>query len=255
MLEVRVIPCLQLSENCLVKTIQFKNPQYIGDPLNTCRIFNELEVDEMIILDIRATLEHRKYDLLKLKNIASECFMPLAYGGGITTIEDARKIFSLGFEKIIINSSLYQDEGNLVKIISNEFGSQSVIASIDVKKDFLGRYRVYSNSGTIKQKITLKEAIKMVEKLGAGEIMLTNISLEGTWKGFDIELIRKVSEHTILPLIVHGGAGCKKDVEDAINLGRASGVALGNMVVYQKKGMGVLINYSHDYSFLDNTSD
>lgn len=248
MFENRVMPCLQLLDESLVKTVQFGKYSYIGDPLNTCRIFNELEVDEMIILGIRVTQNNERPDFSFLRKMSSECFMPLSYGGGIKTLRDAKEIFSSGFEKIVINSILFEDIG-LIKQIVDIYGSQSVIASIDIKKNIFGKYIIYSRSGMKKESVELEEWVEMVQEAGAGEIMLTDISAEGTWKGFDIPLIQKVAHISDIPLIVHGGAGCRKDVEDAVNVGGASAVALGSMVVFQQKGMGVLINYDHDYQF------
>lgn len=248
MLENRVIPCLQLLGTNLVKTVKFGKYTYIGDPLNTCRIFNELEVDEMVLLDIRATVTHKQPNFEYLRRMASECFMPLAYGGGIKSIEEVRKLFYIGFEKVIINSALYENI-DLVSRIADLYGSQSVVASVDVKRSILGRYKVYSHSGQKQEKVELYEWLRSLEAAGAGEILLTNISLEGTWQGFDIELVKSVSNMLSIPLIIHGGAGSKKDVEDAVNMGGASAVGLGSMVVFQHKDMGVLVNYPHGYCF------
>jgi len=248
MLKNRVIPCLLLHNGSLVKTIQFGKYSYIGDPLNTCRIFNELEVDEMSIIDISASKHRQTPNFEILQELTNECFMPLSYGGGISSVEQVKKIFFIGFEKVIVNSSLYRDI-TLLEKIANTFGSQSVIAGIDVKKNILGKYVLYSNGGLKKEKENLLNWIKILQDSGAGEIFLTNISLEGTWKGFDIDLIKQVTESVSIPVIIHGGAGNKKDVEDAVNIGHASAVALGSMVVYQNKDMGVLINYNNRYDF------
>ena len=248
MLQSRVIPCLLLNNGSLVKTVQFGKYSYIGDPLNTCRIFNELEVDEMSIIDISAAKNRGEPNYNLLQGLANECFMPLSYGGGISNVEQAKKIFFMGFEKIIINSSLYTDISILEKI-ANIFGSQSVIAGVDVNKNIFGKYMLYSNGGKKKEKNDLIEWTKKLQDNGAGEILLTNISLEGTWKGFDINLIQQVTRNVNIPVIIHGGAGCKKDVEEAVNLGKASAVSLGSMVEYQNTDMGVLINYSREYDF------
>ncbi len=249
MFEKRVIPCLQLVNNSLVKTVNFKNNyRYIGDPLNTCRIFNELEVDEMIILDIRASIEGREPDYNLLARLAGECFMPLAYGGGINRFDQAKKIFSLGYEKVIINTSLYNDL-TLLKELSGVFGSQSIVASIDTKKNIFNRYDVFSHSGTKREKKDLFEWIKAIQIFGAGEIMITDIDREGTWKGLNIDLLQKIVKTSRVPIIAHGGAGSKSDIEDAVNIANVSAVAVGSMVVYQEKDMGVLINYPQDYHF------
>lgn len=242
MLRVRVIPCLQLINDSLVKSVKFGRIGYIGDPVNTVRIFNELEVDELVFIDIRASMEGRSPNYEILAQIAEECFMPLSYGGGITNIEMAGNVFSLGFEKIILNSSSLSIP-SLVTAISRVYGSQSVVVAIDVRKNFWGKYEVFSHSGTLNHRISPVEWVKRVENLGAGEILLTSIDREGTWTGFDTELVRLVSEASSLPVIAHGGAGSIEDIRNAVTCGRASAVALGSMVVYQKKGLGVLVNF------------
>lgn len=242
MLEPRLIPCLLIDKGGLVKTTKYQKPIYLGDPVNTCRIFNELEVDEICIMDIRATLEKRGPDFQLLAEIANECFMPLAYGGGIFNLSQVERLFSIGFEKVILNSALFSNQDQVEKIVS-KFGSQAVVASVDVRKSFFGKYEIYSNSGTIKQDKPLLDWIIELERLGVGEILLNNIDKEGTWEGIDIKLIKMVSGASRLPLIAHGGAGSSEDIVAAIKEGEASAVGLGNMVVYQKKGMGVLINF------------
>lgn len=246
MLRKRIIPCLLLREGTLVKTVKFGKYQYVGDPLNTCRIFNELEVDEMMILDIMASKNNREPDFKLLQKLTSECFMPLSYGGGIKNILQAQNIFSIGFEKIVINSSLFNNI-HLIKEIVDLYGSQSLVVAIDIKKNLFGKYEVYSYSGTIKEEVKLLDWVQKVEEAGAGEILLTNISREGTWDGFDIDILKKITEKVTIPVIAHGGAGCRKDIEEAAKLGGASAIALGNMVVFQNKDMGVLINYSNNY--------
>lgn len=248
MLENRVIPCLQLYNNCLVKTTNFDKPQYIGDPLNTCRIFNELEVDEMVIVDIRSTVNDKNPNYKLLEKMTCECFMPLTYGGGIKTFEHAANIFKIGFEKVIINSAAY-DNYKLIYDISNVYGAQSIILGVDYRKTVFKGIQLFSKSGTVKEKIDIISHMERAIENGAGEVLLTNIDREGTWKGFDIENIKTICASVDVPVIVHGGAGSDEDVEAAVNVGGASAVALGNMVVYQKKGMGVLVNYHHDYTF------
>lgn len=246
MIKTRIIPCLLLRDGALVKTVKFGKFQYVGDPLNTCRIFNELEVDEMMILDIMASRHNREPDYGLLQKLTSECFMPLSYGGGIKSFEQAKKIFSMGFEKIVINSSLFNGL-DLLQEIADVYGSQSLIVSIDIKKNLFGKYDVYSNSGSKKEDVKLLDWVEKVEAAGAGEILLTNISREGTWSGFDAEIIKKVSEKIMIPVVAHGGAGCEKDIKEAVRYGGASAVALGSMVVFQNKDMGVLINYNNNY--------
>lgn len=242
MLRTRIIPTLLLRNESLVKTVRFGKFTYVGDPCNTVRIFNELEVDELIFLDITATREQRSPNLTLLSDIADECFMPLAYGGSIRTLDDAKSVFDIGFEKIAINSYALENP-SFIEQISTLYGNQAVIVSVDVKKNFWNDYRVRSHSGTKRTKYTPLEWAKAVEALGAGEILLTNIDREGTWAGFDLDLLRTISEAVDIPVIAHGGAGNITHISDAVHVGKASAVALGSMVVFQKKGMGVLINF------------
>lgn len=242
MLQTRIIPCLQLRGESLVKTIQFNKFGYIGDPLNTVKIFNDLYVDELVFLDITATIEKRPPNLKILSEIADECFMPLGYGGGINNVNQAEQVFKIGFEKMILNSAPFYDL-KLISDIAKIYGSQAVVVAVDVKKNFWGKYEVYSNSGKINQKKEPKEWVKMVEDAGAGEILLTNIDREGTWKGIDTELVSGVADSTQLPLIAHGGVNSIENIAQAVKVGKASAVALGNLVVYQGKDLGVLINF------------
>lgn len=242
MLKTRVIPCLLLQNESLVKTIKFDKYNYIGDPINTIRIFNELEVDELIFLDITATRENRKPNFAMLADIANECFMPLAYGGGIKNTEDAKRILNIGLEKIAINS--YAVENPLfVTELANISGSQSVIVSIDAKKNFLGKYEVYTNGGKKKHKLDPVEWAKELEERGAGELLITSMDREGTWTGYDIELITKITSVVKIPVIAHGGAGKIEHIGEAVKKAGASAVALGNMVVYQGKNLGVLVSF------------
>jgi cyclase len=242
MLRTRVIPALLLRNESLVKTIRFGEYTYIGDPCNTVRIFNELEVDELIFLDITATHDKRSPNFKVLTDIANECFMPLGYGGGIRTLDHAKKIFDIGFEKIVINSYSIIDP-EFISQLSRHYGSQAVIASIDVKKNIWGKYQVRTESGKKKSGLDPVEWAKEIESRGAGEILLTSIDCEGTWNGFDLNLIKAVSDAVKIPVIAHGGCGTVKNIGEVVNDANASAVALGSMVVFQKKGMGVLINF------------
>jgi cyclase len=241
MLQVRVIPCLLLKNKALVKTVKFKDPAYIGDPVNTVRIFNEEGVDELVFLDITATPENKKPPLDLIAQIASECFMPFAYGGGIRSVEDMRQIFGLGAEKIIINSNALEDP-SLVEKAAEIFGSQSVVVSLDVKKNLLGQYRVHTCCGRKATSLDPVEQAVQMEKRGAGEILLTSIDRDGTWSGYDLELVRRVASAVNIPVIACGGAGKVEDFGAAVKAG-ASAVAAGSMVVYQGKGFGVLVNF------------
>lgn len=242
MLRVRIIPALLLKDDALVKTVRFKNPGYIGDPINTVRIFNELEVDELTFLDISASPRRKDPNFRLLREIADECFMPLSYGGGIRDFDTAARIFDIGFEKVVLNTITHENP-QLITRLANHFGSQAVIVSIDVKKNFWGSYEVVTLSAS-KNTHTKPDAwAKMAESLGAGEILLTSVDREGTWSGFDVELTKRVSEAVDVPVIAHGGAGSVEHIGQVVRDGKASAVALGSMVVYQKKDMGVLVNF------------
>jgi imidazole glycerol-phosphate synthase subunit HisF len=242
MLRTRIIPCLQLIDQSLVKTVQFKKYNYIGDPINTVRIFNELEVDELCFLDIRATIEKRAPNFRILSEIANECFMPLSYGGGIRDTKTAQQILSIGFEKVVINSASF-DKPSLITDIAKYSGNQSIICSIDVKKNMWGKYIVYRNDGSLKTQIDpLEWAIEM-ENRGAGELLITSMNNDGTWNGFDLELTKKIAVAVSIPVIANGGAGKIEHVGEVVYKSLASAVALGSMVVYQQKDMGVLVNF------------
>ena len=242
MLRTRVIPCLLLRNESLVKTVRFGKFCYIGDPANTCRIFNELEVDELVFLDISASREGREPNYGVLADIANECFMPVAYGGGIASVAMCERILKLGIEKIVLNTHALLNPP-LITEIAKAFGSQSVIISIDVKTSFWGQQQCRGLSGKLNSKRSPVEWAKEVQDRGAGEILLTSIDREGTWSGFDIDLCRSVTDAVSIPVIVHGGAGTVQHMGEAVRAGHVSAVALGSMVVFQKKGMGVLVNF------------
>ena len=242
MLRTRVIPTLLLRDGSLVKTRRFGRFTYVGDPCNTVRIFNELEVDELTFLDITATREGRSPNLTLLADIANECFMPLGYGGGIRSIDDARAVLKIGFEKVIINSYAL-DNPALIAQLADHFGSQAVIVSIDVKRNFLGKPKVFTRSGTMNTGRDPTDWATEVAALGAGEILLTSIDREGTWTGFDVALVKAIADAVTVPVVAHGGAGHLRHITEVVKVGRASAVALGSMVVFQKKGMGVLVNF------------
>jgi imidazole glycerol-phosphate synthase subunit HisF len=241
-LRVRVIPCLLLRRGSLVKTVRFRNPVYIGDPINTVRIFNELEVDELAFLDISASLEERAPDLSALREIADECFMPLSYGGGIRDVATAERILATGFEKVIVNSAACENP-ELITELAKRFGSQAVVVSIDVARTAFGRYRVASRSATRGEPARPVEWAQEAERRGAGEILLTSVEREGTWQGFDVALTARVTAAVGVPVIAHGGAGSVGHIGEVVRSGGASAVALGSLVVYQNRGMGVLVNF------------
>jgi len=241
MLRIRIFPCLLLNNSALVKTIKFGNPQYIGDPINTVRIYNEMEVDELVFLDITATLKNKKPPFDIISQIAGECFMPFAYGGGIKDLKDIKKIFSLGAEKVVINSYAVKNP-RFISEAADLYGSQSIVVSIDVKKNVLGKYNLYSRSGKKPTKLDPVEFAVHMEEMGAGEIFLNSIDRDGTMDGYDIVLIKKVSEAISIPLIACGGAGKYEDIGKAVKAG-ASAVAAGSIFIYQGKNRSVLINF------------
>ena len=241
MLQTRVMPCLLLRNSRLVKTVKFKNPNYVGDPINAVKIYNEKEVDELIFLDITATVEKRKPNFKIISELASECFMPFSYGGGITNLEDMKTIFNLGVEKIAINSFAVQDPSFITKA-SERSGSQSIIVSIDVKKKKFGSYEVMTHSGTKGTNLDPVEWAIQVENLGAGELLLTSIDRDGTMEGYDLNIIRKITEAVTIPVVACGGAGKVEDFALAVQAG-ASAVAAGSIVVYHGSVQGVLINF------------
>ena len=242
MLRTRVMPCLLLQGESLVKTVKFKKLNYIGDAINTVRIFNQMEVDELIFLDIQATVERRKPPFEIIQDIASECFMPFAYGGGIRDLDDIKRIFSIGVEKIVINSYAYEHP-EFITLAADKFGSQSIIVSIDSKKNFWGKYEVFTQRGRKKTKMSPIEYAQKMERLGAGEIFINSIEKDGTWDGYDITLIQDVSAAVKIPVIACGGAGSIADLGKAVKEGGASAVAAGSLFVYQAKDLGVLINF------------
>jgi len=241
MLTTRVIPVLLKRRKALVKTIKFGKFNYIGDPLNTIQIFNNLEVDELVFLDITATKEDREPDYDLIEQMAAECFMPLAYGGGVKTVDQMKKIFSLGVEKIVICSEAFENP-DFIKEASSHFGAQSIVVSVDVKKNFWGKYEIATRSGTKKIAQDPVEFAENMEKMGVGEIFLNSIDEDGQMNGYDLDLIKMVSEKVTVPLIASGGAGVYEDLKKAVDAG-AQAVAAGSLFVYQNKNRQVLINY------------
>lgn len=237
----RIIPALLLNDGGLVKTIKFSNERYVGDPINAVRIFNVKEVDELVLLDIRRTQNRLEPAFDEIKQIVSEAFMPVGYGGGISSLKHIDKLFQIGVDKVILNTAAFENE-ELIYEASRIYGSQSIVVSIDVKKDLWGDYKIYTNSGTKKQKGDLLKTILHVQTLGAGEIILNSIDRDGTMQGYDLSLIKKVSSSLDIPLVAIGGAGSIQHLEEAIKNG-ASAVAAGSMFIYQGVHKAVLISY------------
>ena len=242
MLATRLMPCLLMSNGALVKTVRFKSPIYIGDPVNAVRIFNEKEVDELVLLDIEATTHKRGIDYETLEKVVGECFMPICYGGGVSSLEDMRRLFNIGIEKISLGAAAFENP-NLVRQASEEFGNQAIVVTLDVKKTLLGGYTVCTHQGSKDRRKNPIEAANHMEELGAGEILLYSIDRDGTWSGFDLKLINDVTNAVRMPVVVSGGAGSFEDVRIAVHKGGASAVAIGSMAVFQGKDLGVLIKF------------
>ena len=235
----RIIPSLLLDDQRLVKTIKFSHPNYLGDPINAVKIYNEKQVDELCILDISRNKTGINFELLQ--DIASEAFMPLSYGGGINDMEQVKKLFHIGFEKVIINSILYSHPDFVEKVVEYA-GSQSVVASIDYKKTLLNKQKCFSQCGRNKVDISPIDMAIRAEKMGVGEILLNSIDRDGMMNGYDLPVVREVSSRITIPLIACGGAGSLKDIKDVIDSG-ANAAAAGSLFVYYGDKKGVLINY------------
>ncbi len=234
------MPCLLFNGSSLVKTVRFSTPDYVGDPVNAIKIYNEKEVDELIFLDINATREKRKPYFDKIKKYASECFMPLTYGGGVSEIDDFKKLYSIGVEKVAVSSILFSHPKTVTDAVKL-FGSQAVVGVLNTKT-IAGKVQVYNHVGYNTTK-TIEEYIDHLQnEIGVGEILFQNVDLEGTWSGFNIDLMKKIIHASKVPVIVLGGAGNVDDIKNAYVNG-AQAVALGSMAVYQKKNMGVLIRF------------
>ena len=242
MISTRVIPCLLLQDRGLVKTINFRNPTYIGDPCNAIKIFNEKEVDELIFLDITATRKQREPSFKLISEIASECFMPFAYGGGIKCLDDMDRIFFSGAEKIVINSQAVLNP-MLIQQGAKKYGSQSIVVSIDIKKNFLGNYKIYSYYQSTNINIEPIQFAVQMQEYGAGELMVNSVDKDGTMKGFDLDLVKRISASVSIPVIACGGAGTLQHLKDAVQIGGASAVSAGSMFVFYGKHRAVLINY------------
>jgi len=242
MLENRIIPCLLIKNQGLVKTTRFKDPKYIGDPINAVRIFNEKEVDELIFLDITATLERRIPSTDLVAEISAECFMPLAYGGGVSSPKQMEQLLKAGAEKICINSASIVSP-LVVKEASDLFGAQAVIVSIDAKKKVFGGYEVYIQSGSKNTGIHPVEHAKRMEQLGAGEIFINSIDKDGTMSGYDIELVSMITQAVSVPVVACGGAGRITDFKEVVQKAGASAAAAGSFFVFHGPHRAVLISY------------
>ena len=244
---VRLMPVLLVSNGRLVKTVRFKNPVYVGDPVNTLRIFNEIGVDEVVVLDISASRKNRGPDINLVREMAEECFMPFTYGGGVTSLQQIDDLLVSGVEKVALRTSLVAGP-TLVTEGAQKFGSQAIVAAVDAVRtrsgepDSLVGYR-HRRTGIMPAILAAN-----AQSMGAGEIFLTSVDAEGSWRGFDFDLIRDVSEAVTIPLVAHGGGGSKEDVLSLACSSLVSGVALGSMSVFQNRGKGVLVNFP-DFNF------
>jgi imidazole glycerol-phosphate synthase subunit HisF len=241
MKRIRVIPALLIQDGGLVKSIKFKDHKYVGDPINAVRIFNEKEVDEIVVLDISATAHKKSPNISVIKEIASEAFMPLGYGGGITKLEEIKELIAAGVEKVILNTSAFENS-KLVSEGAKYVGSQSVVVSIDVKKNIWSKHRVFIRNGTKNTDIDPVQYARQMEQEGAGELLLNAIDRDGTFSGYDVDLIKSISFAVNIPVVAIGGAATVEDFTKAAQSG-ASAVSAGSMFVFQRPHRAVLISY------------
>jgi imidazole glycerol-phosphate synthase subunit HisF len=243
MLHPRIIPCLLIKNGGLVKTIKFSDPKYVGDPINAVKIFNEKEVDELIVLDIDATIENREPNYNMIKNLATECRMPLCYGGGVKAVDQVEKIISLGVEKVALSSAVWNNP-EIVKQASQVVGNQSIVVVMDVKKSrFLGKYEIRTHNGKKKAEMHPVDFALQVQKLGAGEIVINSIDNDGVMKGYDHDIVEKIREVINIPMTVLGGAGSLVDIKSLLNKFGIIGASAGSLFVFKGKYRAVLINY------------
>ncbi len=245
----RIMPCLLYDGTGLVKTVNFKNPTYIGDPINAIKIYNEKEVDELIVIDINASKEKRKPNFDKIADMASEAFMPFAYGGGVKAYEDFEKLYRLGVEKVIVNT-LIQENPNVIKKVIGQFGAQSVVGCIDFKKPIFGAKSPYSYGGHKIKMSLIEYAGYLAKEIGVGELMLQSADRDGTWEGYDDEIIVEILNSVDIPVIACGGCGNLTHLKNILYTSNANAAAIGSMAVYSKKGMGVLINFPNRESII-----
>ncbi|MDR6786145.1 cyclase [Pedobacter africanus] len=243
MLRSRITPCLLVHNKGLVKTVNFKDPKYVGDPINAVKIFNEKEVDELIVLDIDASVEGRGPDFELIKNLAVECRMPFCYGGGVTTASEAKKIINLGAEKVALSTTAIYNF-DMIKEIGKAVGIQSVVVVLDVKRTgIIKNYEIFTHNGKKATGIKLKDFIKKLNEIGVGEIIINSIDRDGKMEGFDFAMIDLVRENTDMPMTVLGGAGSLEDIKSVISKYKIIGVSAGSLFVFKGKYKAVLISY------------
>lgn len=242
MYRARVIPCLLIRGNGLVKTRRFKDPVYVGDPVNAMRVFNDKEVDEIVVLDIDASRLGREPNYELIAEMAGEAFMPLAYGGGVRRLDQIRQLIRSGIEKVVINSAATESVDVICRAVE-VFGSQAIVGAVDVKRNLLGGYRVVTKSATVDARVGLDEHIRNLIAAGVGEVFLNSVDRDGMMAGYDIPLIRSVSQNVRVPVVACGGAGTVEHLAQAVREGGASAVAAGSMFVFHGKHRAVLISY------------
>lgn len=242
MLRTRVIPCLLVRNGGLVKTVKFDDPTYVGDPINAVRIFNEKEVDELVFLDISASVEGHDPNIDMVRDIATEAFMPFGYGGGVATLEHIQKLTAMGAEKVIINSAAVA-RPDFIREAAETIGSQSVVVAIDVSRSLFGRYEVVTHSATRKTGLDPVEWAQAAQRAGAGEILVNSVERDGRMNGYDVALLKKISDAVQVPVVACGGAGKLEHFREAVVDGGASAVAAGSMFVFHGKHRAVLITY------------
>jgi imidazole glycerol-phosphate synthase subunit HisF len=238
----RIIPCLLYDGSGLVKTVKFKNPSYVGDPINAIKIYNDKEVDELILIDITASRQKRRPNFDRIADMAGEAFMPFAYGGGVKTFDDFARLYKIGVEKVVVNSLIQEDPGVIKKVIDS-YGAQAVVACLDFKKPLFGAKAPYSYLGHKIKYSLMDYAAYLACEIGVGELMLYSVDKDGTWEGFDYETTEQVLNSIDIPIIACGGCGSIDDLKKMLYTSNANAAAIGSMAVYSKKNMGVLINF------------
>lgn len=241
MLQTRVIPCLLLRGNGLVKTKKFRDAVYVGDPVNAVRIFSDKEVDEIIILDIDASREGREPNYELIAEMAGEAFMPMAYGGGVRRLEQIRRLIRSGVEKVVINT-LATESTDTIRAAADVFGSQAIVGAVDVRRKLFGGYAVMAKSATLETRLDLQQHIRNLVRAGVGELFINDVERDGTMIGYDMALVRRVAQAPV-PVVVCGGAGVPDHLRQAVHEGGASAVAAGSMFLFHGKHRAVLINY------------
>ena len=242
MLRTRIIPVLLMRDRGLVKTERFRSPRYVGDPINIVRIFNEKEADELILLDIQATSSRARPQFELLEQVASEAFMPICYGGAVTSVADAKRLLRLGIEKVSVNTALFENP-RLIEVLAGELGSQCVVASVDVKRTWTGKYEVFSHSGRPVREREVLRWIERLVKLGAGEVLVNAVDRDGTMKGYDLHLLRMIRGQFDVPIIACGGAESLDDMRGALHVGHLDALGVGARFVYEGPHRAVLISY------------